>query len=56
MSGEIGSIGSYSSSSSNISWFKVKETNDKPKEAQQAGAFLACNNIGNYLNGNIDYS
>ncbi len=53
MSGEIGSLNSYS----NIWFQKTKETdNDKPKEAQQAGAFLACNNIGKYLSGDIAYS
>ncbi|MBO5739214.1 hypothetical protein J6R97_07735 [bacterium] len=54
MSGEFGAISGYSNN--NISWFKVKETNDKPKEAQQAGAYMACNDIGNYLNGNKAYS
>lgn len=42
--------------SENVDWFhKVKKDDNKP-QGLSAGAHMACNNIGNYLNGTTAYS
>lgn len=52
MAGEIGAI-----NDKNPFWMKVKQMDDDVKpQGQSAGAYMACNDIGNFLNGTKAYS
>jgi len=53
MAGESGAIGAINDK--NSFWFKVQKDEEKPT-GQVGGAYMACNNIGNYLNGTQTYT
>ena len=54
MNGANGVFGSISEN--NPYWMKIRQPEEDKVQGQSAGAYMACNDIGNFLNGTKTYA